>query len=218
LLSGVWISVALAFNVFIYLAYEHRWFGLDLPEHELDGRTAAVLFLTGYVVEKSLGLDNVIAIAMIFTYFHIPPLYQHRVLFWGVVGAIVMRALMIFAGVAFDQRFDWILYLFGAFLIVSGVKMALARHTPDLEKNRASANIRRSRPWTPWCGAQSGRQKIRCPIQPSSTIGSAVQAPKTMSSSTVNQDRSRAHARSKQSTIGPTRCMDRSVHLARLRS
>ena len=148
LLSGVWISVALAFNVFVYFAYEHHWFGLDLPEHEPDGQTAAVLFLTGYVVEKSLGLDNVFVIAMIFTYLRIPPVYQHRVLFWGVVGALVMRAVMILAGVALIERFDWILYLFGAFLIVSGAKMALTRHALDLEKNPVIALARQLLPVT----------------------------------------------------------------------
>src|SRR3979490_2068851 len=102
-LSGGWIGVALAFNVFVYFAYEYHWFGLDLPEGEPDGRTAAVLFLTGYVVEKSLGLDNILVIAMIFSYFRIPAQYQHRVLFWGVVGALVMRAVMIVAGVALIQ-------------------------------------------------------------------------------------------------------------------
>jgi tellurite resistance protein TerC len=148
LLSGVWIGVALAFNAFVYFAYEHHWFGLDLPQDEPDGRTAAVLFLTGYVVEKSLGLDNIFAIAMIFTYFRIPPLFQHRVLFWGVVGALIMRAMMILAGVALIERFDWILYLFGAFLIVSGVKMALTRHPPALEKNPVIALARRLLPVT----------------------------------------------------------------------
>jgi tellurite resistance protein TerC len=134
--------VALAFNVFVYFAYEHHWFGLDLPGDEPDGRTAAVLFLTGYVVEKSLGLDNVFVIAMIFTYFRIPSLYQHRVLFWGVVGALAMRAVMILAGIVLIERFSWILYLFGALLIVSGVRMALAQHPPNLEKNPAIALAR----------------------------------------------------------------------------
>ena len=100
-------------------------------------------FLQGYVVEKSLGLDNVFVIAMIFTYFRIPPVYQHRVLFWGVVGALVMRAVMILAGVALIQRFEWLLYLFGAVLIVSGIRMALARDAPDPEKNPVIALARR---------------------------------------------------------------------------
>ena len=146
--SGLWIGVALVFNVFIYFAYEYHWFGLDVPEHEPDGRTAAILFLTGYMVEKSLGMDNVFVIAMIFSYFGIPVLYQHRVLFWGIVGALAMRAVMILAGVALIQRFHWILYVFGAFLIVSGVRMAMARHTPDPKKNPIIALARRLLPVT----------------------------------------------------------------------
>jgi len=148
ILSGAWICVALAFNVFVYFAYEYHWFGLDLPDDEPDGRTAAVSFLTGYVVEKSLGLDNILVIAMIFSYFRIPSQYQHRVLFWGVVGALVMRAVMIVAGVALIQRFEWILYLFGAVLLVGGARMALARDGPDPEKNPVIALARRLLPVT----------------------------------------------------------------------
>jgi tellurite resistance protein TerC len=121
---------------------------LDIPEQKPDGRMAAVLFLTGYVVEKSLGLDNILVIAIIFEYFRIPALYQHRVLFWGVVGALLMRAVMILAGVALIQRFNWVLYLFGAFLIVSGAKMALARDGPDPKKNPVIALARRLLPVT----------------------------------------------------------------------
>jgi tellurite resistance protein TerC len=146
--SGVWIGVALVFNVFIYFAYQYHWFGLDIPEAEPDGRTAAVLFLTGYIVEKSLGMDNVFLIAMIFPYFGIPAMYQHRVLFWGIVGALVMRALMILAGVALIQRFDWILYVFGAFLLVSGLRMAMAQHAPEPERNPIIALARRLFPVT----------------------------------------------------------------------
>jgi tellurite resistance protein TerC len=135
ILSGVWIGVALTFNVLVFFAYEHHWFGLDLAGGEPDGRTAAVLFLTGYLVEKSLGLDNIFFIAMIFSYFRVPPAYQHRVLYWGIIGAVVMRALMILAGTALIERVDWILYLFGVFLIVSGIRMGLVGRPPDLEKN-----------------------------------------------------------------------------------
>jgi tellurite resistance protein TerC len=148
ILSGVWICVALAFNVFVYFAYEYHWFGLDIPDDEPDGRTAAVSFLNGYVVEKSLGIDNILVIAMIFSYFRIPAQYQHRVLFWGVVGALVMRAVMIVAGVALIQRFEWVLYLFGAVLVVSGVRMATARDAPDPEKNPVIALARRLLPVT----------------------------------------------------------------------
>jgi tellurite resistance protein TerC len=146
--SGVWIGLALVFNVFVYFAYDSHWFGLDLPEEEPDGPTAAVLFFTGYLVEKSLGMDNVFLIAMIFSYFGIPPIYQHRVLFWGIVGALVMRAAMILAGVALIQRFHWTLYVFGAFLILSGLRMALARHAPNPEKNLAIKIARRLVPVT----------------------------------------------------------------------
>jgi tellurite resistance protein TerC len=135
ILSGVWIGVALAFNVLVFFAYEHHWFGLDLTSGEPDGRSAAVLFFTGYLLEKALGLDNIFFIAMIFSYFRIPTAYQHRVLYWGIVGAIIMRALMILAGTALIERADWILYVFGVVLIISGVRMGLVGHPPDLEKN-----------------------------------------------------------------------------------
>src|SRR4030088_2940229 len=135
ILSGAWISVAVAFNVLIFFAYEHHWFGLDLAGGEPDGRTAAILFLTGYLIEKSLGLDNLFFIALIFSYFRIPTTYQHRVLYWGIVGAVIMRAAMILGGTALIERVDWILYVFGVVLIISGLRMGLVGHPPDLEKN-----------------------------------------------------------------------------------
>lgn len=146
--SGVWIGVALAFSVFLYFSYEYHWFGLDLAEDEPDGGTAAVLFLTGYVVEKSLGVDNIVLIAMIFSYFRIPAMYQHRVLFWGVAGALVMRGAMILVGVALIERFHWILYVFGGFLIVIGIRMALARNAPDPANNPVIALVKRLLPVT----------------------------------------------------------------------
>src|SRR4030088_1567025 len=148
-LSGVWIGVALAFNVLIFFAYEHHWFGLDLAGGEPDGRTAAVLFLTGYLIEKSLGLDNLFFIALIFSYFRIPTTYQHRVLYWGIVGAVIMRGAMIVAGTALIDRIDWILNLFGVVLIISGVRMGLVGHPPDLEKNPIMTWTRRFFPVLP---------------------------------------------------------------------
>jgi len=148
-LSGVWIGVALAFNVLIFFAYEHHWFGLDLAGGEPDGRTAAILFLTGYLIEKSLGLDNLFFIALIFSYFRIPTAYQHRVLYWGILGAVIMRAAMILAGTALIERVDWILYLFGVVLIISGVRMGLVGHPPDLEKNPIITWTRRFFPVLP---------------------------------------------------------------------
>lgn len=149
ILSAGWIGVALAFNVLIFFRYKNHWFGLDLAESEPDGRTAAVLFLTGYLIEKSLGLDNLVFIALIFSYFRIPIAYQHCVLYWGTAGAVVMRAAMILAGVALIERVDWSLNLFGAFLIVSGVRMALVGHPPHLEKNPIIVWIRQFFPVLP---------------------------------------------------------------------
>jgi tellurite resistance protein TerC len=148
-LSGLWIGVALLFNVFVYLAYESHWFGLDIPGEEPDGRKAAALFLTAYVVEKSLGVDNMFVIAMVFSYFRIPPLYQHRVLFWGIVGALAMRAALIVLGVTLIERFHWVLYVFGAFLVISGLRMATSHHASDPARSILVTWIRRLLPVTP---------------------------------------------------------------------
>jgi tellurite resistance protein TerC len=106
--STVWISLALLFNVFVL------WqFGLN----------HAKLFFTGYLIELSLSVDNLFVFLLIFTYFKVPKKFQHRVLFWGIMGALVMRMVMIFAGAELVERFHWILYIFGAFLIYTGFKM-----------------------------------------------------------------------------------------------
>ncbi|HNO76590.1 MAG TPA: TerC family protein [Phycisphaerae bacterium] len=127
--TALWVGLAVAFNVAIYFLYEHHWLGIGSTiGHELDGRTAALQFFTGYVIEKSLSLDNIFVIAMIFSYFSVPAIYQHRVLFWGIIGALIMRGLMILAGVALIERFDWIVYVFGALLIMTAVKMLIVRH------------------------------------------------------------------------------------------
>ena len=107
--SVVWIGLALAFNVGLYF-----W----------QGSQFALEFLTGYVIEKSLSVDNIFVFVLIFSYFQVPAKYQHRVLFWGVLGALIMRAVMIFAGAALLERFHWIIYVFGAFLVYTGIKMA----------------------------------------------------------------------------------------------
>ncbi len=106
--SAIWISLALIFNYGIYLFL---------------GKDKAIEFLTGYVIEKSLSIDNLFVFIMLFTYFNIEPKYQHKVLFWGILGALIMRAIFIFAGVALISMFHWIIYVFGAFLIFTGAKM-----------------------------------------------------------------------------------------------
>jgi tellurite resistance protein TerC len=146
--SGLWISLALLFNVFVYFLYEHQWYGLGIPGGEPSGRAAAVNFFTGYIVEKSLSVDNIFVIALIFSYFGVPALYQHRLLFWGVLGALVMRGAMIIAGAALIKKFDWILYVFGAFLVATAVRMLLARHEIDPKNNLLVRAARRLFPVT----------------------------------------------------------------------
>lgn len=138
--SAVWIATAILFNVFVYFAYQHHWQGLGrtaslMHPEGLSGHAAAVLFFTGYVIEKSLSVDNLFVIALIFGYFRIPAMYQHRVLFWGIVGALVMRGGMIWLGTTLIERFHWILYLFGAFLIVTAIKMLVGSSDPDPKNN-----------------------------------------------------------------------------------
>jgi tellurite resistance protein TerC len=129
--SGVWVGLALAFNVFVSFGYEYHWLGMDLPGTEPDGRSAAVMFFTGYVLEKSLSVDNVFVMAVIFSSFGVPAVSQHRVLYWGILGALVMRGAMILLGSVLIARFDWLLYVFGAFLLFTAAKLLLTRHEPD---------------------------------------------------------------------------------------
>jgi tellurite resistance protein TerC len=112
-------------------AWTTVWFVLALlfagAVYSTRGREEAIQFTTGYIIELSLSMDNVFVIALIFGYFRVPPQYQHRVLFWGILGALLMRGVMIAAGAALVQRFQWTLYLFGAFLIATGIKMLFVR-------------------------------------------------------------------------------------------
>jgi len=106
--SAFWIGLAVAFNIGIYYFLGHQ---------------KALEFLTGYLIEESLSVDNLFVFIMIFGFFKIAPEYQHKILFWGIIGAIFMRAIFIFAGVALIHQFDWVMYIFGAFLIYTGIKM-----------------------------------------------------------------------------------------------
>jgi tellurite resistance protein TerC len=129
--SSVWVALALLFNLGLYL---------------LRGAEPAIQFLTGYLIEKSLSVDNLFVFALVFSAFKVPDAYQHRVLFWGVLGALVMRAVLIVAGTALLHAFESAIYVFGAFLILTGIKMALQRDAePDLEKNLLLRLFRRSK-------------------------------------------------------------------------
>jgi tellurite resistance protein TerC len=138
--SGVWIALALAFAVFVYFAYDGQWFGLGAAVDPVDGSpnvgsTATEKYLTGYVVEKSLSVDNIFVIAMIFSFFAVPPLYQHRVLFWGILGALVLRGVMIAVGARLIAEFHWVLYVFAVFLILTAIKMLFLK-TEQSDPNR----------------------------------------------------------------------------------
>jgi tellurite resistance protein TerC len=132
-----WIILSLIFNIFIYYLYKFNWYGIGTAGHDIvSGKDAALKYFTGYIIEKSLSLDNIFVIAIIFTYFKVPALYQHRVLFWGIMGALVMRGIMIVLGAALIQKFSWMIYVFGAFLIITAVKMLVTGHdTIHPEKN-----------------------------------------------------------------------------------
>jgi tellurite resistance protein TerC len=121
--SAIWIALAMIFNVVIYY-----W----------KGQEVALEFLAGYVIEKSLSVDNIFVFVLIFTYFNVPAKYQHRVLFWGILGALIMRAIFIAAGITLIEKFHWIIYVFGIFLVITGIKMAVNKGTKiDPEKNVA---------------------------------------------------------------------------------
>lgn len=142
LLSAGYISMGLLFAVWVYFQ---------------KGSDASMDYVTGFLIEKSLSMDNVFVIALIFSFLAIPREFQHRVLFWGIMGVIVLRAIMIGLGAALIAQFSWILYFFGAFLVFTGVKMLFARvdHMPDLENNRFVKYLRSHLPITKELHGQS---------------------------------------------------------------
>lgn len=138
--SGIWITLALLFNLLILL--------FIYPDPVL-GKTKALEFLTGYVIEYSLSVDNIFVFILIFSYFKVDDRYQHKVLFWGILGALVMRASFIFAGVALINRFHWIVILFGGFLVFTGIRMLFQKETAvDPDKNSIVRFFRKFLPVT----------------------------------------------------------------------
>src|SRR3954452_14846938 len=106
--TGVWVALALGFGVFVWQRF---------------GAGPAEDFVTGYAIEKALSVDNLFVMYAVFSAFSVPAIYQHRVLFWGIIGAVVMRTVMVFAGVALLAKFHWLIFIFGGFLVVTGIKM-----------------------------------------------------------------------------------------------
>lgn len=143
--SGVWIGLALLFNVGIF----YFWDAIQ-PGSAYTNNEAGIAFLTGYLIEKALSVDNIFVFIIIFTYFRVPDKYQHRVLFWGIIGALLFRAIFIAAGSIILERFFWTMILFGLFLIATGIKLALAKDKKiEPEKNPMVRLIRRIMPITP---------------------------------------------------------------------
>lgn len=132
--SAVWITLALLFNLFVFFEF---------------GKTKALEFLTGYVIEYSLSVDNIFVFILIFSYFAVKDQYQHKILFWGIVGALIMRGIFIFAGVALINRFHWIVIIFGGFLVFTGIRMLFQKETAvDPEKNAIVIFFRKFLPVT----------------------------------------------------------------------
>ncbi len=140
--TGVWISLALVFALVL---------------KPTRGEKESLEFLTGYLIELSLSMDNVFVIALIFAYFKVPSQYQHRVLFWGILGALVMRGLMIGVGAALINWLQWILYVFGAFILFTGVKMLFVQSEVEPEKNRVIRLARKFFPVAPHFDGQNFR-------------------------------------------------------------
>ena len=122
--SSIWVALGIAFTGFIFAAYEHHWFNLGMNTVEpMSGEEAALKYLTGYLLELALSVDNLFVMALVFAQFHIPRKYQHRILFWGILGVILFRGLLIAVGVTLIHRFEWLFYVFGAFLLFSAWRM-----------------------------------------------------------------------------------------------
>jgi len=131
--TAICAGLALAFCGMLWIAYDKNWLGLGVTIGEpLKGSEAALQFLTGWILEQSLSVDNVFVIALIFKSFKVPQIFQHRVLFWGILGALVFRGLMIAFGTAIIHRFAWVTYVFGAFLILTAIKMMLDKGDADV--------------------------------------------------------------------------------------
>ena len=142
--SVVWIALAMVFNVGLYLFWDQF-----SPTSDYTNSEAALAFFTGYLIEKSLSVDNIFVFVLIFTFFAVPAAYQHRVLFWGIIGALLMRGALIAVGATLLKEFHWIIYVFGAFLIFTGIRMALHRNEEmHPERNPLIKFVRRIMPVT----------------------------------------------------------------------
>lgn len=159
--TAVWITLALCFNVLVYFLYQNQWLGMGTEVNQASsGKDAALQFLTGYILEQSLSVDNIFVFVVIFSYFGVPMKYQHRVLFWGILGVLILRGIMIALGAALIARFDWISYLFGGFLILTAVKMLLVQQDNIEPENNPL--VRLARRWFPVSSSYEGSKFFSC--------------------------------------------------------
>ncbi len=149
-MTAFYVSLAMSFSVLVYFLYDRQWMGFGVGPDALGGKQAMLQFITGYLVEESLSVDNIFVIALIFTYFGVPPQHQQRVLYWGILGAIVFRGIMIALGTALVTRFAWMNYVFGLLLLATAVRLLLVSDDKlDPESNFLFRLLRRFYPVTP---------------------------------------------------------------------
>ncbi len=141
--TTLWVSISLLFSIVVFFAYRQGWVASDL-----DGQKAVMDYLSGYLVELSLSMDNIFVIAIIFRYFQVPDQNQHRVLFWGILGAIVFRGLMIGLGIILLSQFSWMTYVFGLFLLYAAIRMIRSDQEIDPERNPVIQWVRKLIPVT----------------------------------------------------------------------
>jgi tellurite resistance protein TerC len=170
--SALWIALGIAFGAVVYWAYNAHWAGLGIAPDAVDGRpnsgnSAALKYLTGYILEKALSVDNLFVMAVIFRFLAVPAEFQHRVLFWGILGALVLRGLMIGVGAELITHYHWVLYVFGAFLLITAGRMLfLPERPPDPARDPVFRLARRVLPFTSafhgphFLGIDNGRRML----------------------------------------------------------
>ncbi len=165
LFTIICVVLAFAFSGFLYFAYDRNIADLGLTVDAIDGvrnegHLAWVKFVTGYLIELSLSADNVFVMAMLFAFLRVPQQFQHRVLFWGILGALVMRGVMIVLGASLVSRYHWVLYIFGAFLLFTAIRLFMARDTSQEEAPPEPAVLRLIQRWMPITTAYHGSKFI----------------------------------------------------------
>lgn len=162
--TGFFVSIALSFALVVYFIYEHKFLGigLNVPKHgggvaDVSGLDAVSLYLQGYMLEYALSMDNIFVIALIFRFFAVPAQHQHRVLFWGILGALVLRGVMIGVGAALVREFQWIMYPLGAFLLITGIKLLFSSDDDEFKPGESIA-VKITRKFIPISDGYDGRK------------------------------------------------------------